>query len=182
MVKIILYIAISADGFIADKQGGVAWLDKYNTEVITQEMDAAGCGFKDFYDSIDALIIGSTTYRQMVTFGPWAFTDKMSYVFSADDTLGNALTYVERVQGDIPMFVQDIASKGVKRAWLVGGAQLAASFYRLGLIDEYIITIVPDTLGEGIALLPEMVQAKGCVLVDTKCFASGIVQHHYKRS
>lgn len=63
-MRIILYIAVSLDGFIADKDGGVAWLDQYNTEEITKEVDAAGCSFPDFYKSIDALIIGNTTYKQ----------------------------------------------------------------------------------------------------------------------
>lgn len=32
MTKVILYIAVSSDGFIADKQGGVSWLDEFSGE------------------------------------------------------------------------------------------------------------------------------------------------------
>jgi dihydrofolate reductase len=180
-MRIILYIAVSLDGFIADKDGGVAWLDAYNTEEISKEIDAAGCGFQDFYKSIDALIIGNTTYKQMLTFGPWTFADKISYVFAASDTPGCDAEYVECINTDIPTFMKHIASKNYKRVWLVGGAMLAESFYKLGLIDEYIITIVPSTLGQGIPLLPAILKADDLTLVDTKKFNSGIVQKHYVR-
>lgn len=39
-----------------------------------------------------------------------------------------------------------------KDIWLLGGAQLAQSFAQEDLIDEVILTIVPQTLGEGIPL------------------------------
>ena len=42
--------------------------------------------------------------------------------------------------------------KSDKDIWLLGGAQLAQSFAQEGLIDEVILTIVPQTLGEGIPL------------------------------
>lgn len=86
MMRIILYIAISNDGFIADKNGEVDWLDEYNTQEIVREIDAEGYGFKDCYNSIDALLIGNTTYKQMLTFGPWAFSNKKSYIFASSDT------------------------------------------------------------------------------------------------
>jgi len=180
-MRIILYIAISSDGFIADKNGGVAWLDEYNNEEIAREIDEQGCGFKDFYNSIDALIIGNTTYKQMLTFGPWTFTDKKNYIFSSFDTPKEDAEYIEFVNTDIPTFMKKISSKSFKRVWLVGGAMLAESFYNLGLIDEYIITVIPKKLGEGIPLLPAIVQAEGLTLVDTKKFNSGIEQRHYVR-
>ena len=180
-MRIVLYIAISSDGFIADKNGGVGWLDAYNTQEVAGEIDAAGCGFKDFYNSIDALIMGNTTYKQVLTFGPWSFTGKTSYVFAASDTPGCDSQDIECVYTDIPTFMKKIALCNYKRVWLMGGAMLAESFYNLGLIDEYIITIVPTALGDGIPLLPAIVQAKGLRLVDTKQFASGIVQKYYKR-
>lgn len=58
---------------------------------------------------------------------------------------------------------------------------VAESFYKLGLIDEYIITIVPKNLGEGISLLPAILQAEDLTLVDIKKFSSKIIQKHYSR-
>lgn len=178
---ITLYIAISSDGFIADKNGEVGWLDAYNTPEIAGEIDAAGCGFKTFYDSVDALIIGYTTYKQVLTFGPWAFSSKTSYIFIDPTALEHDTQDLKFVSSDISTFMQQLALHNYQRVWLMGGAKLAESFYKLGLIDEYIITIVPTKLSEGIPLLPAIVQAEDMRLVNTKNFASGIVQKHYKR-
>lgn len=47
MVKVILYIAVSADGFIADSAGGVGWLDKYSNSGKPED-----CVYHAFYNSI----------------------------------------------------------------------------------------------------------------------------------
>ena len=174
MIKVILFIAISADGFIADKDGGIAWLDEYNN---TSE----DCGYNEFYQSIDALAIGNTTYKQVLTFGPWNFNGKTSYIFSDKDTPVIENEYIELVGSNIPAFMKKAENDGVKRLWLMGGARLAESFYDLGLIDEYIITIVPKKLGHGIALPASILAAKDMHLVKSIEFPSGIVQNHYKK-
>lgn len=55
--KIVLYIAMTLDGFIAKKDGSVDFLDKYNES-------GEDYGYKIFYKSVDSIIIGNTTYRQ----------------------------------------------------------------------------------------------------------------------
>ena len=55
--KIILYIAMSLDGFIAGKDGKVDFLDPYNDKM-------PELGFNDFYSKIDSVIMGNTTYKQ----------------------------------------------------------------------------------------------------------------------
>jgi len=165
---------MSQDGFIADKNGSVAWLEKYG--------DGSGqndCGYKNFYSSIDALVFGKNTYNQLLTFGPWVYPDKKSYVFAGKDTLA-INDMIEIVDTDIPTFMKKINKSGIKRLWLMGGAQLIESFYKRGLIDEYIITILPDKLEQGIALPEPIVQAKGLKLIDTITYPYfGIIQKQY---
>jgi dihydrofolate reductase len=50
--KIILYIAVSLDGFIARKNGSVDWLDRFNSA-------GDDYGYKKFYDSIDTVVMGN---------------------------------------------------------------------------------------------------------------------------
>lgn len=180
-MRIILYIAVSIDGFIADKNGGVGWLDQYNVASISQEMETEGYGFRKFYASIDALIIGNNTYKQMLTFGPWDFSDKISYIFADADTPGCDAAYIECIFGDISTFMQNSAIKNYNRVWLVGGAKLVQSFYEQGLIDEYIITIVPSVLTEGISLSPAILHGENMVLEDTRMLKSGIIQKRFIR-
>lgn len=178
-MHIVLYIAISSDGFIADKNGDVGWLDQYNSDEIAHEIDNAGCGFKDFYNSIDALIIGNNTYKQVLTFGPWAFSGKTSYIFTDEKFSPPSSPDTEYISTGIASFIESINSKKYKRVWLMGGAQLAESFYKLNLIDEIILTILPTTLNEGISLNTAIVAGKDFNLIDTKTFNSGIIQKYF---
>ncbi len=61
MRKTILYIAMSLDGYIADRDGGVAWLAGDGSSP-----DHPG-SYPRFYESIDTVILGYATYRQIVT-------------------------------------------------------------------------------------------------------------------
>ena len=77
--KVILYMGISLDGYIADSNGGVEWLDAYSNDIPSQE-------FQDFYDSIDTVLLGYDTYRQIVEeLSPkqWPYENKLTFVFTS---------------------------------------------------------------------------------------------------
>ena len=82
MRKIRLYIAMTLDGYIASRDGGVEWLDKYrnNTE---------DYGYTALYESIDTVLMGGNTYRAILGFGcEWPYPDKTSYVISHREQQG----------------------------------------------------------------------------------------------
>ena len=62
MGKIILYIAISLDGFIARRDGDIAWLTAFDDK-------DEDYGYAAFYASLGAVILGGKTYRQVLGFG-----------------------------------------------------------------------------------------------------------------
>jgi len=173
--QIILYIAISRDGFIADKNGGVGWLDPYHINVPVELEN----NYPDFFKSIDCIVMGRKTYEQMLTFGDWPNAGKHTYVFteSSDKSPRQDITFVSM---DVKDFVHDIEKQhpGCK-IWLEGGAHLVQQFYDAGLIDKYIITIIPTELHEGITLPKEIVTANALQEVDSKNFSNGIVQKTY---
>ena len=82
MPTIILYIAVSVDGYIADADGGVGWLPSG---------DGGGddYGYAGFYAGVDAIVMGRRTYEQVRGFGvAWPYPGKPAYVFTnraADD-------------------------------------------------------------------------------------------------
>ncbi len=111
MGKIVLYIAQSIDGFIAGEDGGVDWLNKY----LTPEEDY---GYKEFYASLGAVITGSKTFEQSVTFNYW-YNDLDSYVFTT-----RILQVPEGwgpvfCKGDPEPLVMELRKKE-KDTWLVG--------------------------------------------------------------
>ena len=59
MGKIVLYISISLDGYIADIDGGVDWLGGENAGY------QGDYGFSAFFETVEAILMGGRTYRQV---------------------------------------------------------------------------------------------------------------------
>ena len=175
MTKIVLYIATSKDGYIADENGSVDWLPQSLAETGGQDY-----GYHAFYDSIDAIAIGRKTYEQILTFGEWPYPGKPSYIFSRQ-SMKSALNDVEFVSDDIQGFVQQLKIREIKTLWMVGGAELIEAFYQQGRIDEFIITVFPNVLENGIPLNTlEIALEKGdLVKLHSIDYGSGVSQDHY---
>lgn len=171
MNKIILYIAISKDGFIADKNGGVDWLPHPKDDA---ELEAVG--YKDLMSRIDTILMGSVTYKQIIGFGDWGWPDKQTYVFTSHFFKPEKPYII--ITHDSPFeFISKMKErKSAKDIWLLGGAALAQSFAKEELIDEIILTIVPQVLGEGISLGLDFNKFE---LVKEKVLMNGIVQKFY---
>ena len=79
--------------------------------------------------------------------------------------------------------LDDLIKRGFRKAWLMGGGKLAASFHARGLISQYIISVFPVLLGSGIPFLaPHSCAQDTLSLVTAKPFKSGIVQLTYRRA
>lgn len=172
MSKVILYIATSVDGFIADQDGGVDWLPHPDDPEDTM-------GFKALLDRTSTIVMGSRSYRQILGFGEWAWPDKQTYVFTRQ-SLPAACPNVFFTQDAPKAFMENVRRKQIKGdIWLLGGAQLAQSFAKEGLIDECIITEIPMKLGKGIEL---GILLADFVLKEERLCMDGIVQKIYLKN
>ncbi len=174
MIKnIILYIAASLDGFIARKDGSVDWLSPY--EKVEEDY-----GYNDFYEKIGTVIMGNNTYKQVLSFGEFPYRGKDCYVFTRnkDKRKDENVTFVSKNAKD---FISQLNLKDNKNIWLIGGASIVDEFLKSDLIDEFIITIIPILLGDGIPLFKGKSNEKKLKLIDVKTFDPGLVQLHYKR-
>ena len=163
--KVILYIATSLDGFIAKKNGNLDWLTKY-------ESTGEDYGFTQLCDRIGAVCVGGATFRQVED----TYMGKEAYVFTRTPSSDKAEN-IHFVDGDVKEVVKDIQND----IWLVGGGVLVNQFLEADLIDEYIVTVVPILLGEGIPLFPGKNPESRLTLSDVKHYPSGMVQLHYLR-
>jgi dihydrofolate reductase len=171
MITVILYIATSADGFIADEHGNVDWLPSTPDEADT-------VGFKVLLSRISGIVMGKNSYEQIISFGQWAWPDKTTYVFS-EIPLVKVHESIHFVHGDPAAFIQQLnAQHSNATLWLLGGAQLTKSFAQLKLIDECIITIMPTKLGKGIAL--ELFYDDFTLIEEKPCI-DGIIQKIYHK-
>ncbi|MDH3834934.1 MAG: dihydrofolate reductase family protein [Nitrosopumilus sp.] len=166
MRKIILYIASSLDGYVARENGDVDWLPE-NVE----------SGYNEFYKTIDTVVMGKTTYDQVLTFGEYPYKDKKSYVFTRNSNKKKDEN-VEFVS-DVDKFVKDILPKLDETIWLVGGGQIISSFVNHGMIDEIILSIIPVVLGNGIPLFKNIQKETNLELAKTTSYDK-LVELHYK--
>lgn len=165
MTKILVYLASSLDGYIAREDGGVDWLP-----------ESSDSSYDAFYKSIDTVIMGKTTYDQVLTFGDYPYKDKKSFVFTR--TSKDNDPNVEFVS-DVEKFVKDGFPGAGDNIWLVGGAKIIALFLNLGVVDEIITTIIPVLLGKGIPLFQNIEDERNLELVKTEKYGQ-LVDLHYK--
>ena len=173
--KIVLYIAMSLDGYIARSNGAVDWLSGQG-EVL--EIDN---GYEEFYSTIDTVVMGRITYEQVINeLSPniWVYEGKKCYVFTEKEYEDNEK--VEFTSESIVEFVSDIKSELGKDIWLVGGGKLIHEFINKNLIDKYIITIIPTILGEGIPLFIKENSEIKLKLIENKSI-DGMVELTYVR-
>lgn len=175
-VKNIVFIATSLDGFIADRNGGLDFLQS----VPNPENDQLG--FPEFMNSIDALVMGRKTYETVLGFGgDWPYTKP---VFVLTNTLTSLpehlLGKVELVNGQISALTEQLNKRGYANLYIDGG-KLIQSFLKEDMIDELIISQIPILIGGGIPLFGDL----GCHLTfehrKTEIMLDAIVQSHYVR-
>jgi dihydrofolate reductase len=169
--EIVYYVAASADGFIATADGGVDWLSPF-------EGGDDDYGYAAFLAGVDAILLGRTTYEQVLTFGDWPYAGKTSWVFShrAQADIAERVTITSDTPSDVAAMLDEA---GVSRAWLVGGGELAGSFARADLITGYIISVMPVLLGNGVRLLGRQ-GAPGQLALDSTTRMGEVIQNVYR--
>lgn len=169
--KLLLYIATTLDGYIASTDGKIDWLTSFDT-------DDQDNGYLSFYSTIEALIMGAATYEQVLGFGDWPYPGRLCYVLT-NRTLAPDRDHILFVSS-LEAILEDIHQKGLQRVWIVGGGQSASLFMAAGLVDDYILTLIPIILGSGISLY-QTVPQQTLRLIKTVTYASGAVELHYRR-
>jgi dihydrofolate reductase len=171
VTEVVYYAASSLDGFIATPEGGLDWLAPF-------ENSGEDYGYSAFYDSVEAVLLGSRTFEQALGFGEWPYPGKPTWVFSSRplEPVPESVTVTDRSPAEV---LDELGSHGVTRAWLVGGGRLAGSFQAAGLISSYIVSVIPVILGAGIPLLGGSGSVQRLQLVDTKQYPDGVLQLRY---
>jgi dihydrofolate reductase len=149
--KIIVYIATSADGYIARPDGDVEWLNRRHS--------TNDAGMTRFYSSIDTILWGRKTYDWLLAYykkkgtkGEMFDTKVANYVFSRKPPK-RAMPGVEFVSEPVKAFAKRLRATPGKHIWMMGGGGLIASFLDAGEIDEFDIHVIPTLIGEGIPLV-----------------------------
>jgi len=172
-----VFIGTSLDGFIARTDGGLDWLD-------TVHVPGEDYGYQAFFDSVDALLLGSRTYETVRAFDEWPYGDKPCYV--ATSRSWPPVKNETFVRGNPVVLARLLAEKGYSRVYLDGGA-LIRSFLATGLVSDLTLSVIPILLGRGIPLFREVGREPAygehaLKAVGAKTFPSGLVQLTYERA
>ena len=175
--RIIVYIATSADGYIARPDGSVEWLNR--------RPDTTDYGMKEFYPTIDTILWGRKTYDWVLAYHKKSkksgiFDTKVAnFVFSRKPPK-RAAPGVAFVSEPVKAFAQRLRSAPGKDIWMMGGGELIASFLDAGEIDEFDIHVIPTLIGEGIPLVAPGHRDVSLHLRSAKKFPDGVVRLRYE--
>jgi dihydrofolate reductase len=184
--RIVLMISVSLDGFFEGPGGDLGW-HLVDDEVHTE--------FNEVLGAMSAFLDGRVTYELMAEFWPTADRDPGST---------SPMAEFARIWRDMPKIVfsrtleradwnatvvRDVVPEEIRRLkaqpggdMAVGGADLADTFRRHDLIDEYRLYVHPVLLGQGRRLFAPADAPAALRLVETRTFGNGVVLLRHERA
>lgn len=183
-MKCSVFIATSADGYIATKDGNVKWLETADNSNIDMG-DHADMGMVNFMKSVDCMIMGRKCMEKLSSFNltpeQWPYGDIKIYALSntVKEAPPNLKNKVEMYSGNIPELIERLKKKGYKNAYIDGGITIT-SFLNLDLINEITITQVPILLGSGKPLFGKLDNPIQLESTTTKAYPNNFMQFSYK--
>src|SRR3954471_20095551 len=109
-----VFCGISVDGFLARPNHALDFLD-------------AGAsiphGFKEFYSSVDIVIIGRKTFEVVLTFGKWFYGKKAVVVLSSRPVDFSSVKggVVQQMSGEPRQIIAELEKQGFKHVYIDGG-------------------------------------------------------------
>src|SRR5687767_12210538 len=146
-MKTSVFVGISLDGFLARENGDIDWLTG------SGESSGGDHGFKEFFDTVDVLVMGRNTYEKVLTFDKWYYGTKPVVVLTTRplEIPKRLAASVEAMRGTPAEIVQRLVARGAKHLYIDGGITIQR-FLRDGLIDRLVISRLPVLIGTGIPL------------------------------
>ncbi len=167
MVKVILYMAVSVDGFIAKEDGDSDWVSPIDSEVFEAKTKEVGC-----------IVVGRKTFEQYY-----------GEIYPLEGVKNIVLTHRPDAQKESPnVFFADSPEHAIKIAeaanlraiLVVGGGQTNSAFLNKNLIDEIFLTVHPLILGKGIKIFEDFEGDRNLRLIKIKPLTKDLIQLHYQ--
>lgn len=166
---------MSLDGYIATKEDDLSWLS-------VVEKEGLDYGYGALQERVDAYIVGRVTYDTILklTGGefPQAKTHDCIVVTRQEREPENGVKFYN---GDLEELIKKLKSEQGKDIYCDGGGQIVKLLMEKNLIDEYIVSVIPVSLGDGKRLFHGGTSKIDLELLNSESFETGLVQLHYRR-
>ena len=169
--ELVVYIACSLDGYIAGPGDDLSFLSRV-------EAPPEDYGYKAFMATVDTVLMGRRTYEKVLGLTPTFWhAESTCFVISRSRTgKDENVTF----RNDPVQLVKELKAIPGKRIFCDGGAETVNALRSAGLVDRYIISIIPVMLGSGTALFTTVQTEQVLRLVRTEAFPTGLVQLEYE--
>ena len=185
MRKLIYFTMASLDGYMDTPDHNLDWV------IVDEELHRY---INNLERTIGAYLYGRRMYEIMQAAWPTAETQshlayevEFARIWKEIPKVVFSRT-LERVEGNARLVREDVIEEVTRlkeqpgKDMEVGGANLASTLIRSGLVDEYRIYVQPIILGAGTPLFPALDRAMKLRLVETRIFSSGVVYMRYQRA
>ncbi|MCU1439529.1 MAG: bifunctional deaminase-reductase domain protein [Rhodoglobus sp.] len=186
MGRIIVEQIVSADGYTADRTGGIDFFEAAGDFSETQDEQM------EMMAGVDAIVFGANTYRMFADYWPKA-DSAIEHVAVPINSLPKHVfssTLDEAPWGDLPPAIIERGDgvDGVKRLrdeydgdliiW--GSLTLVDSLLQAGVVDVLRLRIVPVLIGQGRAIAPPTVEHRVLTLTGSQAFPRGHLSLTYE--
>jgi dihydrofolate reductase len=183
MTKLVVYNAMSLDGYFTDAAGDMSWAHKQDPEWQAYVSENASGGGQ--------LLFGRVTYELMASFWPTPLAaqsnrivvERMNsmrkFVFSRtlDSVSWNNTTLLK---GDLTTEVRKLKQEPGPNLVIMGSGSVVAQLADAGLIDEYRIVLNPLTVGSGRTLFEGVKRRLPMKLTKSRAFGNGNIVLSYE--
>lgn len=169
-MKIIVYLATSANGMISNSRNVPDWL--------SQEYEM---GFMSICQRTKAVIMGKTTYNILAPDYLPLKDDGSLVVLTHDSSMKSPqdnVLFTDKEPREIRSLLE---ARGHTEAVIIGGTATVDAFMKAGLVDELMLVVEPVLFGKGLPLLNEDLD-RHLELLDVKKVNQNTVQLHYSCS
>jgi len=185
MGRVVGYLAMSLDGFIAGPADELAWLEAPRGESQPPFATGAwaatapdGLEFDDFMVGVGCIVMGRHTFDVVDAFdGPWAYGE-VPLLVATSRPLHTQRPTVESVQGDVGAIIARALDLANGRDVYVDGGATIRSVLEARLLDRLILTIQPTALGAGIPLFAGLAMPAEFAVEKIRRWGPGFVQLH----
>ena len=166
--RVSAFLGASLDGFIAEADGSLGFLEPFEQEEH---------GYAAFYAGVDTLLMGRKTYETVLGLGAWPFEGKRVAVLSRSPWTPR---FGERfLSGEPGEVLATLAADGARHVYADGG-EVVTQFLEAGCLDALVVSVVPVVVGTGIRLFARSPGQHRLALESAQTYGSGLVQLRYR--